>query len=386
MTDATLQTLINALATILASIFAVVLGHILTKRATRVDKDQNAHIPEKEAILEAERKGLFGENVSVPKLLAGFAIAIGASVAWGIGNVVTRHTAIKFPSAGFDIALLHYFSGSLALILAGLLLKGSSQNVKVIGSLWVFTKSKPVILAATFKAFNTYCWIAAVILIPAGYVATLENMHVVWTMLILILFYSITIPSAWFTSAIIVLIGVSLILGVGESIALTVNSVTGLTLAGISGLAFSGFALFWSQVDNEKKQFWQRCIETGIVMLVSGLVIWPIHATSVLLFNNGNFLPFLTLSIEHVFLQLANGALAIGVTYLLINEALTLMKGAGKLSVLLLGLGISFAVLFTMIGEAIWFGNSITLTQWIGVFLFSVGFSAVRNSALNTQN
>src|SRR5262249_26514841 len=97
-------------------------------------------------------------------------------------------------------------------------------------------------------------------------------------------------------------------------------------------------------------------------------------------FGNPKYTLFQNISTQHLMIQLANGVVNIGLTYFLINRALTKMQSAGHFASFLASVGISYAVLFTLLFEFLGFGIEISLLQWVGVVLFSIGFATVREN------
>jgi drug/metabolite transporter (DMT)-like permease len=316
-------------------------------------------------------------TVTIPAVSFGFVLAVVAGLAWGIGNAATRYSAVPFPSAALDIALIHYGFGALSLLALSTFVR-SSTGREARAPLRRLATLRTA-LAAVFKGLNTYSWILAVTLVPAALVATLENLHVLWTLLILGAFTSTRITSTWVANAIVVILGAALITGVPLDRALPHSTLLGLSLSFLSGLAFSIFSVAWARREHKSIPFVWRCRETAMLLFFSAVSLFPIHLLVDRFWLKTGWQPFSILPFRHLVVQAVVGVLSIGLTYLLMNEALMYMSGSGPFASLLLGLGISFAVAFTMIAEVTIFREPTTGYQWIGVVLFSVGFATIRS-------
>ena len=288
----------------------------------------------------------------------------------------------SIPETAFDVAILKYLVAGVVLVVCGLCVRTQHEQTKSISNGSIYSIN--FFMAAICKSINTYSWVVAVTIMPATIVATLENLHVVWISLILIVFLKVRVPGTWLTSSVIVLIGASLITGIGTE-SREGHLRWGLILGLNAGLFFALFNIFWVRGSLDDLPLWRRTTNMGAFLILSGLLICPFHAIYVFLFEPEAFVPFRSLPFEHLVVQSINGLVGIGLTYFLINEAVNLMKNSGHLASVLLGLGISFAVLFTLLTEAIWFSETVTRAQWLGVLLFSTGFAAVRSHLLRQK-
>ena len=373
--------LLNGLFTILGAIAAAMVAHYLNNRG-----DRRSTIPHDQTIDGSGGIISAGENsdaLSISRVYLGFLIAILAAFFWGAGNVVTRYTLEQYPDSNLEISILQYFSAAITIMAFALF--NYVQNSKAGQSFFDFdVLSKPITFAAAafFKGVNTYTWIASVAFVAAGISATLENLHVIWTAILLSLFARAVIPGSWFTSGLIVIAGAALILEVGTDVDLSGTNRIGFALATISGITFSLFAFLWNQVGEKAEHLWQRAFGMSLFFIASCMMIVVAHLLLGNFLPSGNSLEFEVIPMHHLVIQFLNGIIHIGLTYFFINESLRLMRSAGSISALLLGLGISFAVLFTLLTEAIWLREPISLLQWIGIFLFSVGFASVRSNML----
>lgn len=396
--------IIGGLLSIIATFTAVWFGHYLSRRGTQRQKLQESSSssttvdPQNSASSKSNRTKVVSKTLEeptpkvskseevvfvVPRVLAGFIISVLAALFWGVGNAVTRWTAVEFPDASLDIALLKYMLAGLVLIAFGITLKYAQGAHKKFNSSFSFPEKRVLISAGLAKGLNTYLWIVAVSLVSATSVATLENLHVVWTALILVVIFRVAVPGSWFNSALIVLIGASLITGVATHGLTNLNHM-GFFLGLIAGLSFAVFTIIWAGEKNHPPLFWQRTVELGCFLILCAILIYPIH----LVLRNwlgGHIEPLVNLPFNHAFVQAVNGIVGVGLTYLLMNEAIALMKGAGRFTGLLLSLGISFSVLFTLVTEAFWFKTGIELSQWLGIILFSIGFASIRSNIVKLR-
>ena len=319
------------------------------------------------------------EVVQIPKVLLGFFVSICSALSWGVGNAVTRWSADKYPAAAFDIIVLKYLlAGAALLVVGGMLMARGRQRLHrpdfKVGNKWF-------LWSVVFKSLDAYLFVVAVTMIPATTVATFENLHVVWTAILLVAAFGANIPRSWLTSSVIIVIGASLITGIAED-SFRAENVFGLSIAVSTGLFFALFNIAWVSVAIERIRFDIRTLNMGLFLVLTGVLTFPLHVMYSLAAGEALTLPFTALPMKHLVVQSINGLLGIGATYFLMNEAISLMRGAGRAASLLLGLGISSAVLFTLLTEMIWFEQSVSTMQWIGLVLFSVGFASVRSDLL----
>lgn len=328
---------------------------------------------------------LDAKNISTIAL--GFTVAVVASFFWGAGNAVSRYTLTQISEhsryqAVVDVALIQYVGAtSLILLIAFVCALFSKEQKRLQRPL--FAKSWGKFFVATFfKGASAYVWIASLVFITAGPAATLQNLHILWTALFIAIIGNVAMPKSWVAGAVVILVGTVLILrwnSLDAVALLTPASLAGYGLAILAGLTYSLFIISWSMVGERPPGLTQRVFETGIFMLVSGVMILLLHlAISPFLFHEHVQL-FQHLPPFHMLVQFINGGLSTGMTYLLVNEALKLLSRSGVFASLLLSLGVSYAVLFTTITESVLMGISLSLTQWLGLLLFSVGFASVRH-------
>jgi drug/metabolite transporter (DMT)-like permease len=336
----------------------------------------------REAPVPGARKGvrtlhaLPAAEASVRGIIAGFLYALAAALCWSIGNVLMRLTAHKLPASSFDIAMLNYLVGALVLIVGGQIVcrwqghpprpSPSSARAKF----W---------LAAVAKGFNTYSWILAVSVISAASAATLEGLHVIFTVAICFLILRIKAPAGnWFVfvaSALLMVLGALLILDVHASIP-SGTTLIGIALGLISALAFSVFYVTWVRTGQRPPELGRRAVEMGGLLLASLLCQFPIHVITSILWPRGNPLPFANMGAVDIATQALCGLIGIGATYFLINESLHRMRGQALTSVVL-GIGLSYSVPFTMILESVFLGAPTLMTQWLGALVFAAAFASI---------
>jgi len=324
------------------------------------------------------------ENASrkTTALLRGFTIALLASVSWGVGNTVLQYSTEKYTSnssnsAVIDIALANYIGGCAALLLISLVLHQFRRSRGTAESLSYSPRPKMVV-PAFFKSLNTYSFVASVALISAAAAATLENLNVLWTALIISIIARKLLNWSWFTSALIVIAGTALVVGFSPAMQLDARTIAGLTLAVAAGLTFSGFVITWTPTQLKTSYLPQRGIETGIFLAMAMIGMLIIHYLGGKELLGGSWLPLTTIKGGDLALQLFNGTFSVGITYFLMAEAARIMSDAGGLADVLLSLGVSFAVLFTVISSWLILDTPVVPAQLGGVALFSVGFVTVQ--------
>ena len=322
-------------------------------------------------------------HISMSRLVAGFSMTILSAGFWGVGNVVTRWTAWRLPRASFDIALLKYIIASFVLGLIGVVLARKQKSPKPWAYYLKLISTPKFLLSAFAKGLNTYCWILAVTTIAAGNVATLENLHIVWTALAVTLLFSERIPGAWIAGSVTVIIGATMITGVMVE-EFTRASITGISFGLISGLAFSVFIVSWSSAKHAETLA-ERTIEMALLLLASACSTYPLHLLINAVWLNGSLLPLSEVGLYDGCVQTINGLFGIAATYFLLNEANAMMRDTGNLSTLLLAIGMSFAVPITMVAEWLLLNRDIESYQWMGVVLFVIGFTTVRAGILRLK-
>ena len=87
-------------------------------------------------------------------------------------------------------------------------------------------------------------------------------------------------------------------------------------------------------------------------------------------------MPFFGMGWDDIGLQALCGLIGIGGTYFLINESLFHMRDH-KLCSLLLGIGLSYSVPFTMVLQWLVLGEKVAPVQWLGGIVFAAAFAAV---------
>jgi drug/metabolite transporter (DMT)-like permease len=315
-------------------------------------------------------------------LYFGIGLALAAALFWGIGNSITRWSAVKDQNTSFDIALLKYLVAGFFLILCGLLMKNISGEKFSFSRFRNSINISNLIFASLAKGSNLYSWILAVTMTSAGIVATLENLHVMWTVAVLVLSGK-KMPRGFFISSVVIIIGVTLISGIAIK---GINNSFGLALGVIAGISFSVFGILWAKNTRHPKSLWGRSIEMGILLILSGVIMYPVHLIVNEIWLKGARLPFVEINSVDIGIQAINGLVGIGVTYFLMNESLVFLRKAERFPSLFLGLALSFVVPITMLSELAIFGLRVEIYQWLGVLLFVCGYTYMRGSILNPEN
>lgn len=318
------------------------------------------------------------DSASTANLWDGVCYALAAAACWSIGNILMRLTAHKLPvAAGFEIALVNYVVAALALLAGGWAMgwRGKQKMVLLRAESRVkFWSEAPVKFGfvALFKGVNTLSWILAVSMISAAANAALENLHVVWTVVFLALFWRAHVPaSAWANiviGALLLALGTMLIVGTQD---FGSGNTIGILLGVVSGLSFSAFYVLWERAGQRPEERWQRSVEMGGLLFVAIVLLFPLYFIVNVLWLQRSALSF-HLTGSDVFIQALSGLIGIGAMYWLVNEALNILKGQ-RLASLVLGVGLAYSVPITMLLE-IWFlGLETALVQWIGSVLFFIG-------------
>jgi drug/metabolite transporter (DMT)-like permease len=337
-------------------------------RAERAKPPTSASAAEAEAPVAAS-------GADAQSVIVGFLLVLGGAFCWSISNVLLRFTARKLPSAGFDIALVNYLVASLSIIaVAWWLCRVDGVPFRAPGQ-----RGVRFWLVAAAKGLNTYSWILAVTLISASAAAALEGLHVVFTVLLLALVFRVQVPRAnWFTfagSCLVLIVGTSLILGPPE-IGTGSQAWLGVGLGVLSAFFFSVFYVLWDQISAKPASMGPRALDMGQMLLMSALCLFPIHVAVNAVWHQATLVPFASMSWGDIGLQALCGLVGIGGTYFLINESLYHMR-QHRLCSLLLGIGLSYSIPFTMLLDRIFLGTELGLQQWLGGLLFAAAFAAI---------
>ncbi|AUJ69331.1 EamA family transporter [Pseudoalteromonas sp. NC201] len=324
-----------------------------------------------------ESRAFSPSQISDNYMLSGFLITLLASFFWGLGNTITRWSMAKLPNASYEITFVKYISASCFLFAVGFAIRKISSNK---GEIFPSLKSINLnyfLLAALAKGLSMYFWLLAVTQSNASLVAALENMHVVWTALILFLLMKNAPVKKWITSSLVITLGVVMISGQinNES---EINYLA-ILFGALSGLGFSIFGILWTEKHTQSEELWERTIGMGFLLLIASLIVFPIHMLLSYFLLEKSFDFFNGIAGLDISVQAINGLIGIGVTYFLINESLSYIKKANVLSSLFLGLGLSFAVPITMVSECFLLNVEVKTYQWIGLLLFLIGYSYIRS-------
>lgn len=329
------------------------------------------------------------EKADVPERMistlgAGFSLAFCAAFFWGVGNAVTKWSADRFPSAVFEFSFLKYLvAASFLFVIAFIHRCATGRSIKTFKFL-IGTDMRILFAAALVKGLNIYFWILSSTLSSASLTATLENMHVIWTALILFLILGYKLPKNWFVSSVVICLGAILISNL-DTAEIRHENVVGIMFGILSGLCFSIFGVLWSLKKNDPNEIWQRAIEMSVLLGIGAIMIFPFHLLVNVLWLDGPWIPFTEVGRLDLAIQSLNGAIGIGVTYFLINESLLQLKQFSRGSSLLLGLALSFAVPITMAAELALLDETVILTQGIGVALFVSGYTVLRGNLVDIK-
>lgn len=346
------------------------------KARPTVGRKQSAKVvTQPEKTVKPQKATATDSRVSHQSIRRGFMLVMLAALCWSVSNILLRITASKLPSSGLDIALINYLVAAVFLILAAWVVcrvNGQLFQMPPMQSLATFW------LVAAAKGINTYTWILAVTLISAASAATLEGLHVVFTVALLLALRVQAPKGSWMNSlasSAILVVGVVLILGLpvaGDELV----SWVGILLGVVSAFSFSVFYVLWQRTGVRSAAAGPRTLEMGVLLLAAAFCLFPIHLAVSALWGSASLAPVGAMDWGDIGLQVICGLIGIGATYFLINESLHYMK-SHKLCSLLLGIGLSYSVPFTMILETLFLGLTPRLEQWLGALLFAVAFAAI---------
>jgi len=318
------------------------------------------------------------EKRDYPGWNAGNIAAFGAALSWGIGNYITRFSSKKLDytidtSALIEIGFLNYLGGFIALF-----------------SYYIF-KSRPKISefryysipaqhfrsdfaqAIIFKSLNTIFFIFSVSLIISAESALLENTHVIWVGLYVVVFGIVYNKVLIFISALLVFFSIYIVLGVDN---LDSFFSAGYIFGLLSGVTYSIFIVRWDKIG--KLDNFDPVTAT---MIMAGWVSFLLML-SLLFINNYtvNGPVFSKLSNWDYALQLMNGIFNVGLTYYLISYASKSMESYGSLSTVVISLALGFSVFTTLLSEVLAEGVPLLPNQTAGILVFSIGFVLLRYS------
>jgi drug/metabolite transporter (DMT)-like permease len=304
-----------------------------------------------------------------PAVRVGYWFAVLAAFCWSLGNIGFRWSASRVPGSNFEIAVINYAVAGLTLIVWGATMRRSEETRGPI----LFPALPRFLAASFFKSLNTYCWILSVSFIPAAFASTLENLHVVWAALALMLVFGIQLPKVWMYGSVLVLVGGALVTRVAVYGFAGIHTF-GFAAALLSGLAFAAFYLLWTGQGSRPRARSERAIEMGGVLSMALVFLFPIHMLASAIWPSYVGALFGRLPVPDLWMQAANGIIGIGLTYLLIAEALHRMRSVGAAGSFLLGFAMSSAVPLTLLLEVVILGVPAEPSQWVGAAMFSFGF------------
>lgn len=304
------------------------------------------------------------------QLAAGLGLAIASAACWAGGNVLTRWTAARLPLSTLDVVILKA-------LVAAAFLAGIAFCAPKLPS--VPQRSRGEFLwASLFKGLNTYLWILAVTVIPAGMVAALENLQVVWVALFLALFGRQPLPAGWFVGALAAGCGVALI---GRLSSIHWSELGSFILGLGSGVMFAGFLIIWNASERQTAGVRERALEMAALLLCAATLVCPAHWIWSAIRGDRLAWPLMEVGWFDGTLQALNGLVGTAVTYFFLTEATALLSRTGRASGVLLAFGLSLAVPFTLVMEWLFLGLSVDAAQWSGLGLFVIGFVLVRSGS-----
>jgi drug/metabolite transporter (DMT)-like permease len=320
-----------------------------------------------------------------------------AALCAGIGNAITGLTAHEYLSSGsilpaIDIALANTLGG---LVFVGFtilfraaafghpLLRGDGEKSPQLLSLF---RKKYTLLGGGFKGANTILFVLSTVYIVATQSLIFESTYVVWSLIIgVILLRRRASVAPAVLKALLLFIGIVLVSGQTSLSLGTTNSALGATFGLFAGLSFAFYLYPWSLLTRNLESFGAKLAATGFLLILSTITICVLSEVLSFALLGKVWTPFVNLKFSDTVLQFFNGALVIGVVYLLVTVGMRTLRDTREGSNFVAAICLSFMIPFTLLTELV-IGKFVpTALQLVGVSLFIVGFILISASLSETR-
>ena len=291
--------------------------------------------------------------------LSGIFFALTASVLWAVANVIIRHLTANIHPVIISAGL--YLSALTLLVPLSALLWSRADGL--FPPLW--RPPRPRLIVALAKMLEALGFIYAVVYISATRTTILTKLNVLWTFLILLIFYRQEVGLWSLGGSLVVFLGVFVVTGGLEAGAtLTREVLLGSGLAVLSGLAMAVFSVALSKdpASGVPVSIAQRLRFTAVLLGMVVLLLLPLVIAR---------WPETCPPAGQLFRLWFCGAFCIGLVYYCYYGALQ------RISSLLAVVIISFTIPFTLLIEGLFFPVEITWSLVAGALLIVCGVVSV---------
>lgn len=294
---------------------------------------------------------------------------LSGALLWGLGNALTGFTAAKYAAhdsllPAIDIALANTIGG-----LSFLWLIEVALYRKVVAQKGLRTTD--VGLAGFFKGLNTCLFVFSATYSAATKSLIFESTYVVWSVIFSFWFLKKRVrPAAATIRAGCLLTGVFLLASDGLRLELSRGVFWGLS----AGFTYAAFLAVWSHVTDRLSTPRQSVQATTRLLLFSLATILIVSFVLALIVRRAIWIPFAALAVGDTVLQTVNGALVVGLVYLIVTSGMAALRTAGESSSVIASVCLVFSIPFTLLPEYIVGKFLPTSEQLVGMALFCVAF------------
>jgi drug/metabolite transporter (DMT)-like permease len=327
----------------------------------------------------------------------GATIILFAALCAGIGNAITGLTAHEYLSSGsifpaIDIALANTLGG-LAFVGFTILvrlaafgrptLSGDGESSSRLLSLF---RKKYTLLGGGFKGANTILFVLSTVYIVATQSLIFESTYVIWSLVIgVIMLKRRTSAAPAVLNTFLLFIGIILVSGQTSLSLGTTYSALGATFGLLAGLSFAFYLYPWSLLTRNLESFQSKLAATGLLLTISTITIGFLSEVLSFALLGKVWTPFVSLKFSDTVLQFFNGALVIGVVYLLVTIGMRTLRDTREGSNFVAAICLSFMIPFTLLTELAIGKFLPSALQLIGVSIFIVGFILISASLSETR-
>lgn len=313
------------------------------------------------------------------RTLKGLLLILLAALIAGIGNAVIGFSAQKYQNSdslfpAIDISLANTLGGIIFLSLASLMKIGkrplnteSYNNFKFI--------DKKSLLSGVFKGANTCFFVFSTTYIVATKSLVLESTYILWAFIISAITISRKIrllTSLFYT--LLLLSGAFFITNQTNVNILSGNNTLGIIYGISAGITFALFLYYWTLVSHGLETYNQQIMSTRLLLIISFITISFCSAVIYYSIYHKVWIPFAHIMIYDLAAQSINGIFEMGLVYLIITKGMHILKNAEQGANFITAFGMSFAIPFTLLPEFIYGKFYPSSFQFLGIFLFMIGF------------